>query len=65
MTQRNRMRIAFQRSGAHHQRAIEDYASAEKAGEVQRRRNCRGLSAEDYAARLLQDGLKKRWIYET
>ena len=60
MTQRKRMQLAFK--SRDREFAIADYAAAERRGCVQRRRNSRGLTPEQYATLLLADGLKRGWI---
>src|SRR4051794_12984079 len=42
--------------------AARSYAAAEQRGDVSRASNVRGMSAEEYARRLIADGLKKGWI---
>ncbi len=61
-TQRAAMRRIYRREGMDHGRTVRAYAAAEGAGDVERRSNENGLSAEDYAYRLLADGLTKGWI---
>jgi hypothetical protein len=62
VTQREKMRELFRRHRGDHTRIVREYATAERRGEVARRRNTLDLSPEDYAARLLNDGLHKGWI---
>ena len=41
---------------------VKVYAGAERRGEVQRRRNSRRMTPEEYASRLFHDGVQKKWI---
>jgi hypothetical protein len=43
-------------------RTIREYAAAERRGEVGRTRNTYDISPEEYARRLLADGLHKGWL---
>lgn len=43
-------------------RLIDAYAEAERSGRVQRQHNGRGMSAQEYGARLIQDALGKGWL---
>ena len=61
-SQRSLMRQIWERTKPDQQRAVAEYAAAELRGEVQRTSNSTALSAEQYAYRLLQDGLKKGWL---
>lgn len=61
-TQRDVMSRIFVSCGRDHQRAIREYAAAERSGEVRRKSNKHGISAEDYARALIADGLKKGWL---
>jgi hypothetical protein len=63
MNQRDKMRELFRRYGKNHDLVVKNYAEAEQSGHVIRKRNSRGLTAHDYAVRLLADGIKKKWIY--
>lgn len=62
MKQRDMMRQLFERCRGDRVRIVSAYAEAERRGRVSRMRNRYGLSAEDYAARLLADGLRKTWL---
>lgn len=44
------------------ERAVREYAAAEERGDVRRKSNMHGTSAEDYARALLADGAKKGWL---
>jgi hypothetical protein len=56
------MRKLFRRFDGHRSRIIEEYAKAENRGEVQRVRDSRAISANEYASRLFADGFQKSWI---
>ena len=58
------MRALFRTEKGDKKQVIEAYALAEKAREVTRNSNVRKMSGQDYAARLIQDGIKRKWIYE-
>lgn len=60
--QREVMREIYRRCQGNGDRAIREYSSAERRGEVTRKSNKYGLSAERYARALLADGLKKGWL---
>lgn len=62
MKQRDKMRQLFSRYRGDQVKIVSAYAEAEKRGQVSRESNRYGLSAEDYAARLLADGLRKAWL---
>ena len=64
MNQRDKMKELFQRFGKNHDLIVENYADAEQRGHVIRKRNSHRLTAHNYAARLLADGIKKKWIYK-
>lgn len=61
-TQRDVMRRVWARWGPDEGRVVGAYAAEERAGVAPRRSNTRGESAEDYARRLLYDGIKKGWL---
>lgn len=52
----------IERHGANSQRVIDEYAEAERRGEVAHIRNASGYTPEQYARRLWQDGIRKGWI---
>lgn len=56
------MRELYSQLGGDHDRVVAAYAAAERAGDVSRASNDHALSAEDYARRLLSDGIRKGWI---
>lgn len=62
--QRDQMRELFRQYPGDREIVIHKYAKAERAGIVLRRSNSREITAEDYAARLFADGIKKGWIHE-
>lgn len=61
-SQRDKMRELFQRNAGDEEKTVLAYAVAERAGEVSRRSNDYALNAEEYARRLLNDGVRKGWI---
>lgn len=61
-TQRDVMRRIFIAVGRDHERAIREYAAAERRGEARRKQDTYGISVEQYAKALLADGLKKGWL---
>lgn len=63
--QRDVMRRLFVRFAPDTRRVISEYAAAERRGEVLRYRNTRNQSPEEYARRLLADGVKKGWLGAT
>jgi hypothetical protein len=62
MNQRDKMRELFRKYGKNHDLIVEKYADAERRGDVIRKRNSHGLASDNYASRLLADGIKKKWI---
>ena len=58
------MRQLFSRFHRKEESVVAAYADAESAGEVERKKNTRGISSREYAERLFADGIKKRWIFE-
>jgi hypothetical protein len=63
--QREKMLKLYRRYGGDKERVCAAYARAEKAGEVKRESNKRAMSAEEYASRLWNDGMRndrKRWL---
>ena len=61
-SQRAVMIRIFAACGRDPERAVREYAAAERRGEVRRKSNKYGTSAEDYARALLADGAKKGWL---
>ncbi len=62
MNQRDKMRELFNRYGNRKDILIQEYAEAERRGEVVRKNNKNGMSAEVYAYWLLADAKKKGWL---
>jgi hypothetical protein len=60
--QRETMRKIYLRWKGDSERVVREYAAAERAGQVQRKRNKSGYSPEEYARALLADGHKKGWL---
>jgi hypothetical protein len=56
------MRKLWAIHGPDEDRTIREYAAAERRGEVGRARNTYDISPEEYARRLLADGLHKGWL---
>ena len=56
------MRDLFARNNRNEDRTIAAYAAAERAGQVKRESNDYKLSPEEYAERLLADGIRKGWL---
>lgn len=61
-TQRSAMRRWYNWFPHDHERVIREYAADERCGAVRRGSNAYGLTPEEYAGRLLEDGLRKGWI---
>lgn len=61
-SQRDIMRGIFRRHWPDRAKVIREYAAAEERGEAIRSRNRYNLSPQQYAERLLEDGLKKGWL---
>jgi hypothetical protein len=64
MKQRDKMRELFRLHDGDEARVIQAYAESEERGEVERESDMRGLTPQDYAARLFADGTRKGWIHE-
>jgi hypothetical protein len=62
MTQRDKMREFYATYRRDKEKACAAYVRAEQAGEVERKSNERRISAEDYASRLWNDGIRKGWL---
>jgi len=56
------MRELCTQLGGDQEAVIAAYAAAEQRGEVPRRSNIHGFTAEKYALRLWQDGVSKGWL---
>ncbi len=61
-SQRDVMRDIYRRCRGDEARIIQEYANAERRGEVSRSSNNYDLSPEEYAAALLSDARRKGWI---
>jgi hypothetical protein len=61
-SQRDKMRELYRQCAGDEEKTITAYASAEERGEVNRRSNDYALNPEEYARRLLADGLRKGWL---
>lgn len=61
-SQRDVMRAIWTHCAPDEERAVREYAAAERQGEAPRKQNNYGLSPEQYARALLSDGLKKGWL---
>lgn len=62
LTQRDVMRDLHRRLGGDHDAIVAAYAAAERRGEVPRASNRLGMDADEYARRLLRDGLNRGWL---
>jgi hypothetical protein len=65
MSQRAVMRELFVRYRGDAERVIQEYAAAERRGDVMRKQNTSGLTPEAYARALFADGEKKGWLNHT
>lgn len=61
-SQRDVMRSIWARCAPDEDRAVREYAAAERQGEAPRKQNKHGLTPEQYARALLSDGMKKGWL---
>lgn len=61
-TQRGVMRAIWERCAPDEERAVREYAAAERRGEAPRKRNKSGHDPEQYARALLADGRNKGWL---
>lgn len=61
MGQRDMLRKLVERYGSDDSILIRAYAAAERRGEVERKSNDKGISAEDYARALIADARRKGW----
>src|SRR5262245_51310033 len=62
IAQRTMMQELRRRNRPDELRTVNEYAAAERRGEVFRERNVHGVDAEQYARRLLEDGRRKGWL---
>lgn len=61
-SQRDVMRTIYAQCKGNEERAVRDYAAAERRGEAGRRSNKYSISPEAYARALLSDGIRKGWL---
>ena len=61
-SQRDVMRALYAKCDGDDERAVREYAEAERRGGVQRSSNTYSLSPEQYARALLADGKRKGWL---
>lgn len=64
-TQRDVMRRLHHLHGGDKGRVVREYARAERDDKVQRVKNESGLTPEEYAERLFNDGEAKGWLRES
>jgi hypothetical protein len=62
MKQHDKMRQLYSRFPGDIERIIKEYAHAEACGQVGRRSNVDGWSAQRYARALYRDGIRKSWL---
>ena len=62
MGQREKMKELYRKFGGNEDLVVKEYAQAEQRGEVTRDSNDHDFSPENYARRLLNDGLSKGWL---
>lgn len=62
LTQRDVMRAIWASCAPDEERAIREYAAAERRAEAPRKRNESGHTPEQYARALLADGLNRGWL---
>jgi hypothetical protein len=51
-----------ERYGMDKERVVREYANAEERGDVERKSNTHGWTANQYACALWRDGVRKGWI---
>jgi len=56
------MLMLVNRYGMNEERVVREYADAEDRGDVERKSNTWGYTAEQYARALWRDGVRKGWI---
>ena len=65
-SQRDTMRRLVERFGMNEEKVIQEYAAAERRGEVKRKSNKHGMSSEAYVHALWLDGVRdavdKGWL---
>lgn len=62
MKQTDTMRLLIEKLGRNEKKVCEAYAQLERNGDVKRKSNKHGLSAEQYARALWKDGERKGWF---
>jgi hypothetical protein len=62
ISQRDKMRELYHRFHGKKEAVVDAYAAAEKAHEVERKKNISGISGQVYAERLFADGVRKQWV---
>ncbi|MCA1567915.1 MAG: hypothetical protein LC803_20160 [Acidobacteria bacterium] len=62
LSQREFMRELVRRFGINEEHVVREYAAAEERGELERKSNSHGITAEQYARALWSDAVKKGWI---
>lgn len=62
VTQRDYMRRLYRSIGRDQEKVVDGYAVAERRGDVSRRSNQCGKSAEEYAQPLFAGGARRGWI---
>lgn len=60
--QRHFMLDLIEQYGPNEELVVSEYAKAERRGQVERKKNKSGYTPEQYARRLWQDGVRKKWI---
>ena len=63
LTQRDVMRLLYVRHRGNEAAIIAEYVIALREGKVVRKSDTNAISPEDYAKRLLHDGISKRWLW--
>jgi hypothetical protein len=61
-SQREFMHQLVRRYGHDEKRVVREYTAEEARGEVERKSNSHGITAEQYARALWNDAVKKGWI---
>ena len=61
-SQRDVLRDLVERFGRNEEKVVQEYAAAERRGEVKRKSNKYDLLPEDYARALWRDAVRKGWI---
>ena len=61
-SQRDLLRELVRCFGMDEEKLVQEYAAAERRGEVRRNSNKSGLTPEGYARALWRDGVRKAWL---